>query len=153
MRITHTIILWLAALCLAAVLGSCDPMASVEYKIYNKTTDTVTVAMYKEILSSSYQGFDIQENDSVTTHYGKEDSVNVAVLAPEMVLTVKREWSGLYREEQVVPFWKYITSIKIGESELPAERWNNEAAWHLKKDGGGRFEDESRYYDLVLRDK
>ena len=151
MRTLHTATLWLMAAGLAALLCSCDPMASVEYKIYNKTADTVTVVMHKELLSSDYQGFDIQENDSVTTHYGKEDSISVAVLAPEMVLTVNNRWSGLYHEEQVIPLWKYITAIKVGTDELPAASWDNESAWHLKKEGGGRFEDEFRYYDLVLR--
>lgn len=143
-------------LCLAAVsailsLVSCDPMSSVDYKIYNKTTDTVTVTMHKEILASSYKGFEV-ENDSVTTHYGVEASVSVAILAPDMVLSVHDDWSGLYREERVIPLWKYIKSITVGENELPAAAWNNEAAWHLKTDGGGKFEGESRHYDLVLRD-
>ena len=143
--------LWTALLAVVLSLASCDPMASVEYKIYNKTADTVTVTMYKEIMSSSYRGYTIIENDSVSTEY-QADSCNIAVLAPEQVLVVDKEWSGLYREEQVVPFWKYIRSITVGETELSSGLWDNEAAWHLKTVGGGRFEDESRYYDLVLRD-
>lgn len=143
--------LWTALLAVVLSFASCDPMASVEYKIYNKTADTVTVTMHKEIMSSSYMGYTIIENDSVSTDY-EADSCNIAVLAPEQVLVVDHAWSGLYREEQVVPFWKYIISIKKGENEVRPELWNNEAAWHLKIDGGGRFEDESRYYDIVLRD-
>ncbi len=153
MRTIHSIASWMALLCIILGLTSCDPMSSVDYKIYNKTTDTVTVAMYKEILSSSYQGYDIEENDSVTTHYGQQDSIYVAVLAPDMVLTVKREWSGLYREELVVPAWKYIRSITAGTTELPTTAWADEAAWSLKTDGGGRFQDESRHYTLILRNK
>ena len=140
-----------ALLAVVLSLASCDPMSSVEYKIYNKTTDTVTVSMHKEIMTSSYKGYTIIENDSVSTAY-EADSCNVAVLAPEQVLVVDNEWSGLYREEQVVPFWKYIISITKGETEVRPELWNNEAAWHLKTEGGGRFQDESRYYDIVLRD-
>lgn len=143
--------MWLVAIVVGLSLVSCDPLSSVEYKIYNKTADTVTVDMYKEILASSYKGYDIEENDSVTTHYGEEDSVSVAVLAPDMVLRVHEEWSGLYREERVIPLWKYIKSITVGETELPASSWNNESAWHLKTEGGKRFEGESRYYDIVLR--
>lgn len=143
--------LWMALLAVVLSLVSCDPMSSVEFKIYNKSTDTVTVAMYKEIMTSSYEGYTIIENDSVSTDY-EADSCNVAVLAPEQVLVVDNEWSGLYREELIVPFWKYITSIKKGENEVRPELWNNEAAWHLKTDGGGRFEDESRHYDIVFRD-
>ena len=150
MRIFHRA-MWLVAIVVGLSLVSCDPLSSVEYKIYNKTADTVTVDMYKEILASSYKGYDIEENDSVTTHYGEEDSVSVAVLAPDMVLRVHEEWSGLYREERVIPLWKYIKSITVGETELPASSWNNESAWHLKTEGGKRFEGESRYYDIVLR--
>ena len=145
------ITLWMALLAVVLSLVSCDPMSSVDFKIYNKSTDTVTVAMYKEIMTSSYEGYTIIENDSVSTDY-EADSCNVAVLAPEQVLVVDNEWSGLYREELIVPFWKYITSIKKGENEVRPELWNNEAAWHLKTDGGGRFEDESRHYDIVFRD-
>ena len=145
------ITLWMAFLAVVLSLVSCDPMSSVEFKIYNKSTDTVTVAMYKEIMTSSYKGYTIIENDSVSTDY-EADSCNVAVLAPEQVLVVDNEWSGLYREELIVPFWKYITSIKKGENEVRPELWNNEAAWHLKTDGGGRFEDESRHYDIVFHD-
>ena len=151
MKTIYSVLLWLAVV--GFMLASCDPMSSVEYKIYNKTTDTVAVDMHKEILSSVYHGYDIQENDSVTTHYGEEDSVYVAVLAPDMVLTVHNEWSGLYREERVIPLWKYIKSITVGENELPASSWDNEAAWHLKTEGGKRFEGESRYYSIILRNQ
>jgi hypothetical protein len=144
--------MWLAMVAIVLSLVSCDPMSSVEYKIYNKTSDTVTVAMHKEILSSSYKGFDIQESDSVITHYSEADSVSVAVLAPDMVLTVDDEWSGLYHEEQVIPLWKYTKTITVGKTELPAAAWDNESAWHLKTEGGGKFEGESRYYSLILRD-
>ena len=143
--------LWIALLAVVMSLVSCDPMSSVEYKIYNKTTDTVTVAMYKEIMTSSYKGYTIIENDSVSTDY-EADSCTVAVLAPEQILVVDNEWSGLYREELLIPFWRYIISITKGDTEIRPDLWNNEAAWHLKTEGGGRFEDESRYYDIVLRD-
>ena len=149
MKTIYSVLLWLAVV--SFMLASCDPLSSVEYKIYNKTADTVTVTMHKEIMTSSYKGYTIIENDSVSTAY-EADSCNVAVLAPEQMLVVDNEWSGLYREEQVVPFWKYIISITKGETEVRPELWNNEAAWHLKTEGGGRFQDESRYYDIVLRD-
>ena len=145
------ITLWIALLAVVMSLVSCDPMSSVEYKIYNKTTDTVTVTMYKEIMTSSYKGYTIIENDSVSTDY-EADSCTVAVLAPEQILVVDNEWSGLYREELLIPFWRYIISITKGDTEIRPDLWNNEAAWHLKTEGGGRFEDESRYYDIVLRD-
>lgn len=151
MRIFN-ISLWMAVVAIILSLTSCDPLSSVDYKIYNKTSDTVTVAMYKEILSSSYGGYDIVENDSVTTHYGEADSINVAVLAPDQILWLHDEWNGLYREEQIVQFWKYIMSIKKGDEELSADKWNNESAWHLRTEGGKRFEGESRYYILTLRD-
>ena len=150
MRIFHSS-MWLAAIAVVLSLVSCDPMSSVEFKIYNKTSDTVTISMYKQILSSVYQGYDIQENDSVTTHYGVEDSVSVAVLAPEMVMTVHNEWSGRYWEERVIPLWEYIKSITVGETALPALAWDNESVWHLRTEGGKRFQGESRYYDIVLR--
>lgn len=142
------------ATCLTFVvlaLVSCDPVSSVDYKLYNKTSDTVTVSMYREILSSTYGGYDIVENDSVTTHYGMADSVHVAVLAPDQVLWVHNEWDGLYREERIYPFWKYIKSIKTGDVELPAASWDNESAWHLRTEGGKRFQGESRFYILTLR--
>ena len=146
------------SVCMAVVamvmsLVSCDPLSSVDYKLYNKTNDTVTVTMYTEILSSAYGGYDIEENDSVVNHYGEDDSVSVAILAPDQVLWVHNEWNGLYREEQIVPFWKYIRSIKAGEKEFPADSWDNEAAWHLKTEGGKKFQGESRYYSIILRYK
>ena len=149
MKTIYSVLLWLAVV--SFMLASCDPLSSVEYKIYNKTADTVTVDMYKEILASSYKGYDIEENDSVTTHYGVEDSISVALLAPEMVLTVHNEWSGRYWEERVIPLWRYIKSITVGETQLPASAWDNESVWHLKTEGGKRFQGESRYYDIVLR--
>ena len=147
------VILWILAMSLVALLGSCDPSSSLTCRIYNKTSDTVTVSMYKEILASHFKGFTIVENDSVSTRYGDADSISVAVLAPDQVLMVEDVWSGPYREEQVIPLWKYIKSIAVGNRELPAAAWNDEAAWHLKTEGGGRFEGESRYYDLVVRNE
>jgi len=140
----------LAAMVLSMV--SCDPVSSVEYRIYNKTADTVTVVMHKEILSSSYGGFAIERSDSATTHYGEADSLSVATLAPDQVLWVHREWDGLYREEQIIPLWKYIQSVKAGDNELPASEWDHESAWHLRTAGAKRFEGESRSYILTLRD-
>lgn len=143
------------ALVLASIvlmLVSCDPVSSVDYKIYNKTSDTVTVVMHQEILSSAYGGYAIEQGDSVT-HYSEADSISVAVLAPDHVLIVHDEWDGLYREEQMVPYWKYIRAIMVGDHELPASSWDNEQAWHLNTDGGKRFEGESRHYILTLRDK
>ena len=153
MKTVNYIAAWLTAVCILASLVSCDPLSSADFKMYNKTGDTVTVEMYKEILSSSYGGYSIVESDSVTTHYGEEDSVNVAILAPDQVLWVHQEWNGLYREEQIVPYWKYIRAIKKSDKEWPAESWDNEAAWHLKTEGGKRFQGESRYYSIILRDK
>ena len=143
---------WLAVVATVMSLTSCDPLSSVEYNIRNMTSDTVSVTFYKEIMSSSYRGYDIEENDSVTTHYGSDSSV-VAILAPDQFLTVHREWNGLYREEQVVHAWKYIKSIAIGGNELAPESWNNESAWRHKTKGGGKFaKDESHYYELWLRE-
>ena len=153
MRTIHATIIWLAFLAAVTVLASCDPVSSVDYKIYNKTGDTVAVTMYREILSSAYGGFDIVENDSVTTHYGVADSIRVATLAPDQVLWVHNEWDGLYREEQIVPLWKYIQSIKSGDREFPPGTWDNEPAWHLSTEGGKRFQGESRYYSIILRYK
>ncbi len=133
------------------VLTSCDPMSSLDYKMYNKTGDTVTVVMYYDIHSSDYHGFDIVENDSVTTHYGEADSTSVAILAPEQILWVHHEWDGLYREELISYFWDYIHSIKVGDKELPFDSWGKEQAWHLRTEGGKRFQGESRYYSLILR--
>ena len=140
----------MAVVAMVMSLVSCDPLSSVDYKLYNKTNDTVTVTMYKEILSSAYGGYDIEENDSVVNHYGEDDSVSVAILAPDQVLSVHREWSGLYREEWVVPVWKYISSIKAGDTEVAPEQWNQESLWHLKTDGGKRFQGESRHYSFIL---
>ena len=47
---------------------------------------------------------------------------------------------------------EYTKTITVGKTELPAAAWDNESAWHLKTEGGGKFEGESRYYSLVLRD-
>ena len=140
----------MAVVAMVMSLVSCDPLSSVDYKLYNKTNDTVTVTMYKEILSSAYGGYDIEENDSVVNHYGQDDSVSVAILAPDQVLSVHREWSGLYREEWVVPVWKYISSIKAGDTEVAPEQWDQESLWHLKTDGGKRFQGESRHYSFIL---
>ena len=142
--------LWLILAAAALGLVSCDPLSSVDYKMYNKTNDTVTVTMHKAILASAYGGYDIEENDSVVSHCGEDDSTNVAILAPDQVLSVHREWSGLYREELVVPLWKYITSVKAGELEVAPGQWNQESVWHLKTDGGKRFQGESRHYTLIL---
>lgn len=153
MKTINSIILALVAVAVAMSLTSCDPFSSVEFNVHNMTSDTVAVTFHSAIVTSPYQGYDIVENDSVTTHY-ENDSNLVAILIPGQHLTISREWDGLYRDDQVVPAWKYITAIKIGDTELDPTRWNNESSWHLKTDGGGRFtEKESRYYDLYLRNK
>ena len=146
----HHITLWLVTVAVFMSLTSCDTFSSLEYNIYNKTSDTVTVTFYKEIMASSFQGYDIVENDSVTTHY-ENDSCNVAVLAPDQHLTIHREWDGLYREDFVVHAWEYITSIKIGDNEVASSKWDNESAWYHRTKGGGRFaKEESHYYDLIF---
>ena len=115
------------------------------------TSDTVEVTFFKELMTSPYQGYDIEENDSVTTHYSA-DSCNVAILAPDQHLRIHREWHGLYREELMVHGWRYISSIKVGDVEAAATTWNNESAWHHRTKGGGNFaKEESHYYDLFLR--
>ena len=142
--------LLLAVAAVVVSLTSCDPFSSVEYNIHNISRDTVTVSFHEEIMTSPYQGFDVQENDSVTTHYGS-DSLTVASLAPNQHMKIHREWHGLYREEQVVHAWKYIKSIKLGENEVDSTAWD-EAAWHHRTKGGGNFaKDESHYYDLWFR--
>ena len=146
--------LWLALVAvLVTGLVSCDPISSVDYKIVNKQSDTVTVSMYEAILVSSYGGYSILEGDSVVASYGEDDSISVALLAPDQVLWVHDEWDGLYREERILPLWDFIQSIKSGDNEVPAELWNSEQAWHLNTEGGKRFQGESRYYSLILRDK
>lgn len=137
---------------MALLLASCDPISSVEYNIYNLSGDTVRVDFYKEIMISNYQGYSIVESDSVTTRYTEADSVYVAVLAPKQRLTVLWEWHGLYREERVVPLWRYISSVKMGDTELATSQWADESLWHLNTKGGGHGEGESRYYDLYLCD-
>ena len=150
MKAFNFMILRLLALFFIVNLASCDTMSSLEYNIHNTTGDTVTVSFYQEIMSSSYQGYDIRENDSVTTHYG--DSSYVALLAPNQDLRIHREWDGLYREELLVHAWRYISAIKIGDEELDANLWNNEAAWRHRTKGGGNFsKEESHYYDLWLK--
>lgn len=151
MKKNNLILPWLTAICILISLVACDTFTSVEYKIYNKTTDTVTVDMYEELLTSPYEGFTIQQNDSVKVHYGVDDSIRVAVLAPDMVLLVQQEWSGLYREELMVHYWQYIKSITIGDTELPSSQWDNESAWRMKTDGGRFSKNESRHYELLLR--
>lgn len=144
---------WLAALVAMVGLVSCDTMSSVEYRIHNASSDTVTVTFDRVMMSSPYQGYYLEENDSVTTHYS-DDSCNVARLAPNRQLTVRREWSGLYREELLVHAWRYISSIKVGDVKVDSTTWNNEAAWHHRTKGGGRFaKEESHYYDLWLKGK
>lgn len=153
MRSIYHFLIGLSLLALAVSLGSCDVMSSVEYNVHNMTSDTVTVTFYQEIMTSPYQGYTIIENDSVTTHHAG-DSDYVAVLAPNQYLRVQREWDGLYREEQVVPAWRYISSIKIADTELAPEQWTTESLWHVRTEGGGRFShEESRYYDLWIRIK
>ena len=143
--------LWVSVVAVALSMASCDPMSSVEYNIHNVSSDTVSVTCYKELMSSPYQGFEIEENESVTTRYDN-DSVTVARLAPNQHLKIHREWHGLYREEQVVHAWKYISSIRVGEKEVDSATWDNEAAWHHRTKGGGNFsKEESRYYDLWFR--
>ena len=151
MKTINSLMLCLIQMILALSLASCDPMSSLEYKIYNMTSDTVEVTFYKELMTSPYQGYDIEENDSVTTHYSA-DSCNVAILAPDQQLWIHREWHGLYREELIIHAWRYITSIKIGEVDASSLTWNNESAWHHRTVGGGNFaKEESHYYDLFIR--
>lgn len=146
--------IWVAVVGVILLLASCDTMSSSEYNIRNMTSDTVTVSFYQEIMTSPYSGYDVHKSDSVTTHYDGSDSIYVAMLAPNQYLTIHREWEGLYREEHIVHAWKYISSITVGDVELEPSKWNNEAAWHHRTKGGGKFaKEESHYYDLFLRDQ
>ena len=43
--------------------------------------------------------------------------------------------------------------IKTSDREWPSDSWDSESVWHLETEGGKRFEGESRYYILTLRDK
>jgi len=131
-------------------LASCDPLSSVEYTIRNMTTDTVTITFYKEIMISSFKGYTVQENDSVAV-YHEADSDLVATIPPNQLLWAEYEWSGLYREEWIVPMWDYVKSIAIGGTELSPELWKDESKWKLKTEGGGFGEGESRYYTLWLK--
>ena len=144
---------WLSAVALAVSLASCDPMSSVDYKVCNMTEDTITVTMFEEILTSDYHGFAIEENDSVISRYGENDSVYVAVLKPHQALWVHNDWNGLYREDWIVPLWKFIKTIRVGDAELAPESWKNEQEWYLKTEGGTRFKGESRYYTLYIRNQ
>lgn len=150
MKAIHITIL-LAALAAIMTLTSCDPLSSVDYKIHNATEDTVTVTMYEEIFASSYQGYTI-EGDTANIRYSTDDSIRVAVLGPQQTLSFHDDWKGLYWEERITPAWRFIKSIKIGDNEIDRQQWSDEAAWHLRTEGGGRFEGESRYYDLWLKD-
>lgn len=146
--------IWMAIAGIIMLLASCDTISYSEYNIRNMTSDTVTVSFYQEIMSSPYQGYDVHRGDSVTTHFDGSDSTYVAILAPNHYLTIHREWQGLYREEQVVHAWRYISSISIGDVELEQSMWNNESLWHHRTKGGGKFaKEESHYYDLWLKDQ
>ena len=145
--------MWLSLFAVITALVSCNTVSSVDYTVLNLTEDTVTVSMYKEILTSDYQGYVIEEGDSVIVRYGENDSITVAVLKPKQALQVHNDWDGLYREERIVPLWKYIKTITVGDTERAADTWDNESTWYLKKSGGGRFEDESRHYFLYIRNK
>lgn len=142
---------WLLVVCLLAMLTSCDPMSSVEYRVRNMTADTVTVDMYKEIMTSDYRGYYIEQGDSVVQRFVPEDSIYLATVPPGQCLVVNDDWSGLYREEWIVPLWKYVKSIHVGNNQLDSLWWSNEQSWHLKTEGGGFGEGESRYYDLIIR--
>ena len=144
----------LVLLAVVLALVSCDPMSSVEYKIYNMSTDTVAVSFYREVMSSSYQGYEITDlNDSVVSSLHAADSATVAIVEPNRCLKAHYEWGGLYREELIVPLWKYIISVTMGGVELAPESWNNASSWKVKTQGGGFGEGESRYYELWLRGK
>lgn len=145
--------MWLSILAALTALVSCNPVSSVDYRVLNLTEDTVTVTMYKDILTSDYQGYVIEDNDTVLARYGKDDSVSVAVLKPKQALWVHNDWEGLYWEERIIPLWKYIKTIRVGDTERTASSWDNEESWYLKTDGGKRFEGESRHYFLYIRSK
>jgi len=142
---------WLAMMAVVISLTACETSSSVEYNIHNVTTDTVIVTFFKSMMSSPYQGYDIIENDSVTTHY-QADSCNIARVGPNQHLTIHKQWSGLYREDELIHAWRYIQSIHKGDVEVPAQQWDNQSAWHHRSQGGGNFEkNESHYYDLWFR--
>ena len=151
MRTINYSIFWLAFLAACAALASCDTFSSVDYNIHNISSDTVTVAFYKEIMTSPYHGYTIEQYDSVSIHFDA-DSDTIAILAPNQHMNIHREWHGLFREERVVHAWRYISSLRLGQDEASPDFWNNEAAWRFRSKGGGRFEKgESRYYDLWIQ--
>ena len=132
------------------LLGSCDPLSSYCFKIYNMTNDTVSIMM------SPCYGYLIEKNGNRTGGYGDDNRDSIAILLPYENLNVTDDWIGesvsSLEEDGIIPLWVYIQYIKVGDRELPPEIWKQKDAWKCSKDGGGFGSGETMYYELWIRE-
>lgn len=122
------------------VIASCDPISSVEYRIYNFNSEIVTIELKKRI------EYDIYHEDSVKKHYASDD--NIVELEHYDFLELYYEWMN-NRAKSHTPLWEDISSIHIGDSIIPHTYWNNVENWEVRS--RSEIHGESIKYYLYLK--
>ncbi len=143
MKKTLLPLVWLAVV---ALLVSCEETLSVEYHVYNYSTQNVTVC-YTEQLKPA-------KDDTERRQYAADDSL--IVLPPGS----HKEWKydlGEFPKSQkltidynvdgmgVTPLWNRIKYIIIGEEEVDPDLYNDQSRWAFENDGNNGI------YKLFLR--
>ena len=119
---------------------SCDPGSTVEYKICNMSNCDAIIELKGNV------GYNIIHKDSITYHHSSERA-NV-ILKPEEALRKYLEWMN-NRVEAHTPLWEEIINIKIGDSIVLPQYWNNADSW--QKSSSKDMYGEEINYNLYLK--
>ena len=121
-------------------LISCDPGASVEYRIINLSNKNATIGLKEGVV------YTIHRNDSTICYYSTDHSS--AILKHNEFISVYYEWMN-NRTESHTPLWMELQSIQIEDSIVSPLYWNNAESWEKSSDKGIYW--ETIEYDLFLQ--
>ena len=121
-------------------LISCDPGASVEYRIINLSNKNATIGLKEGVV------YTVHHKDSTICYYSTDYSS--AILKHDEFISVYYEWMNNHVESHT-PLWMELQSIQIEDSIVSPLYWNNAESWEKSSDKGIYW--ETIEYDLFLQ--
>jgi hypothetical protein len=121
-------------------IASCDPGASVEYRIINLSNKDAIIELKKDV------AYTVHYKDSIICYYSTDDSS--VILRNNEFIRVYYEWMN-NRVESYRPLWEEIESIIIEDSIVSPQYWSNAELWKKSRDKGIYW--ETIKYDLFLK--
>jgi len=118
---------------------SCDPGSTVVFTIYNMSNHDATIELKENVW------YNIFHKDSVSLHNSSEEGS--AILKHGEFIRKYYEWMN-NRVESYIPLWEEIISIKIGDSIVSPQYWDNEGCWQKSHSSGMYYENID--YSLYL---